>query len=826
MGTSIIQPSFTGGELSPSLYGRVDLARYQTSARTLRNFMSLMYGGATNRPGFRFVHEVKDSARRTRLIPFQFSTVQTYVIEVGHQYMRFYMNGGIIESSPGVPYEIVTPYDEADIFELKFTQSADVITICHNNYAPRQLSRLAHTNWTLTEFNNRNGPFQEVNINTNLTIQSSGTTGTVTLTSTGVSFNSSMIGMLLYLEDAHPEQVKPWVNGSPNLPLGTRCRSDGKVYNLTGQPSPAGTSGYRTGGNRPVHSEGSAWDGDGNIEQTGAYADGVEWTYLHSGFGIVRITGVSSSTTATAATVARLPDSVATTGTHKWAFGAWGGNQGFPACVTYHQERQIFAATVAQPQAYWMSRIGAYNDFGVSSPVQDDDAISKTVPGRQVNAIRHLLPIDDLIILTSGAEFKVITNSDGAITPSSATAKPQTYNGSSHLSPIIIVDTALYVQEKGSIVRDLAYTYDKDKFTGNDLTTLSSHLFTGYQLVDWAYSQVPNSIVWAVRNDGTLLGLTYLKEQQVAGWHRHDTKNGTFESVCVISEGLEDVLYVVVRRFINGQYVRYVERLETRQVIKVEDGFFVDSGLTYDGRNQPGTLTLSGGTQWDHTETLTATLSGASITLSSSSVGDAFFLTDSVDPTIQYRLEIVDVTDSSTCTVRPNRQLPADKRGVNTKWDYAILDVGGLGHLEGETVSILADGSVHAQRVVDNGTIQLQEPAAIVHVGLPIEADFETLDLNVPDGETIRDKQKIISAVRLIVQDSRGMWAGPDADHLYELKQREFENYDEPVRPLTGLAEFLIDSNWDKPGRVLVRQYDPLPATILAAIPEATVAGA
>lgn len=826
MGSSIIQPSFTGGELSPSLYGRVDLARYQTSLRTLRNMISLMYGGATNRSGFRFLNEVKTSGRKTRLIPFQFSTVQTYVIEVGHLYMRFYMNGGIIESSPGVPYEIATPYDEADIFDLKFTQSADVMTICHNDYAPRQLSRTGHAAWSITTYPNVNGPFQDLNALEGLTIKSDGVAGVVTLNSSGFApFLPSHAGVLIYLAERHIDDVRPWAAGQINLPVGTYRRSDGKVYVLSSGPSAGGSAGYRNGGNRPAHDFGSAWDGDGSIESTGTYAEGVRWDYVHSGFGIALITGYTSASQVTALVLSRLPGSIVSSGTYAWAFGAWGGDQGYPACVTYHQERQVFGASKAQPQAYWLTKTGSYYNFGTSNPSVDDDAISKTVPGRQVNAIRHLLPIDDLIIMTSGAEFKMLTNENGVVTPSSATAKPQTYNGSSHLPPIIVGDTALYVQEKGGLVRDMAYTYDKDKFTGNDLTALASHLFAGHTLVDWAYSQVPMSVVWAVRDDGILLGLTYLKEQQVVGWHRHDT-DGKFESVCCISEGKEDALYAVVQRTINGVAKRYVERLETRQFTSVEDAFFVDSGLTYDGRDQVGTLTLSGGTAWDHTETLTATLSGAAITLSSTSEGDAFVLTDSVDPTVKYRLEIVSVTSGSIATVRPNRLLPADKRGANTAWDYAILDVGGLSHLEGKTVSILTDGSVHAQRTVSSGVITLQEPAAIVHVGLPIEADFETLDLNVPQGETIRDKEKNIPAVRLIVQDTRGLLAGPDPRNLYELKQREYENYDEPTNLLTGLAEILVDSNWNKQGRIFARQSDPLPVTILAAIPEATVAGA
>jgi len=824
MGTSLIQASLTGGELSPSLYGRVDIARYATSARTVRNWISLMYGGVTNRPGFRFINSTKlGSARKARLIPFSFSTVQNYVIEVGHQYMRFYKDGGVIMSA-GSPVEIATPYQESDLFQLKFVQSADVLTITHNGYRTKQLTRSSHTSWTLIDYNNKNGPFQDVNTDNTKTLKASASSGTgITITATGFTpFTAAMVGESIYLEDQSPQDIKPWVAGQINCGVGVYRRSDGKIYISTAVPGTLGTKGYRTAGNRPTHDEGKLWDGDGSIESSGAYAEGVEWQYVHSGFGVVKITGYTDSSHVTADVVTTLPASVVSSGTYKYGLSAWGVDQGYPACVTYHQERMVFAASTQQPQAYWMTKIGSYFDFGTSQPTVDDDAISKTVPGRQVNAIRHILPVDDLMLMTSGAEFKILTNQDGAITPAYATAKPQTYNGSSHLPPVVIVDTALFVQEKGSIVRDLSYTYDKDKYTGSDLTAFSSHLFSGHNLTDWTYCQVPHSIVWAVRDDGTLLGLTYMREHQIVGWHRHDTQ-GEFESVCSISEGSRDVLYAIVKRTVNGSTVRYVERLEDRNILDMRDAFFVDSGLSYDGRDQAGTVTLSGGTTWDHEEQLTATLSGSTITLSSSNIGDQFVFTDPSDSTIKYRLTIESVTSGSVCMARPNRTIPVSLRGAVSSWDFAILDVGGLSHLEGKEVSILSDGNAHDARTVSGGSITLQEPGAVVHVGLGYLSDFETLDISIQGQETIRDKNKTIPKVTLILDETRGLSAGPDVNNLYEVQDREFENYDELTTPSTGPIEFLIDSDFNKKGRVFVRQSYPLPATILAVIPNVTV---
>ena len=822
--TSLLQPSFTGGELAPALYGRVDLARYATSVRTMKNWIVLQYGGACNRPGWQFIAEAKDSTKRARLLPFQFNTTQTYVLEFGNQYMRIIKDAGQIESG-GVPYEIATPYLEADLPLLKFTQSADVMTICHPDYAPRQLSRTAHDAWTLGLFAFKNGPFQTVNVDTAVAVYASATSGSVTLEVTGGNiFTAAHVGSLFYIEDAAAHTVKPWAPGQIGVALDDQRRSDGKVYRCS---AISGGTSVRTGGTRPIHSEGKEWDGDGYDD--GTYTNGIEWEYLHSGFGILQITAVTDGNTATATVLSRLPTSVAASATksYKWAFGAWGGDQGYPGSVTYYQERQVFAGTPAQPQDYWMSRTGDYVDYGISTPTADDDAISRSIPGRQVNAIRHLLPLDRLVFFTSGSEYVTATSFDDPLTPTTISTKPQSYRGSAQLPPLVIGNVALYLQEKGSVVRDIGYEYESDSYTGGDLTILSAHLFEGYQLEEWAFTQVPWSVVWCVRDDGVLLGLTYMREQQVLGWHWHETA-GSFESVCSVSEGTEDALYAIIKRTINGVTKRYIERMHTRRFDDIADAFFVDSGLTYDGRNQAGTLTLSGGTSWGHDETFTASLSGAAVSLSASSVGDAFVLTDGAQ---KVRLVILAVAGAATCTVRANREVPAAMRGANTVWDYAIRDVGGLDHLEGEAVAILADGNVVSNvqdapaYVVASGVVTLPSPSVVVHVGLPYECDLETLDVSVPN-EVIIDKKKIIHTLRMLVEKTRGLRAGPDATNLYEEKLRSNEGYDEPTAARTGLTQIPIKGAWVKTGRVLIRQSEPLPATVLAVIPDVSVGGA
>lgn len=840
MGNSVIQPSFTGGELSPSLYGRVDLAKYQTSLKTCRNFIAMLYGGVRNRPGTRFIAESANSSYRSRLIPFAFSTTQTYVLEFSHLKMRVYKDGGLVlySSGPnaGQPFELVTPYPASVLHDVKYTQSADVMTLCHPSYPPQSLSRTDHDAWTIADLQNKNGPFQDVNVDEAKTIYASAATGTVTITTNFDVFTSAFVDSYLYIEMAPNKSVEAWET-SKRTYQNDVIKASGRFYKAT-SANPAILARI-TGTLRPSHTDGREWDGTGNEEgavyrapgsSTNADAFvGVEWEYMHSGFGIVQITAVGGARSATATVVKRLPDEVVGAGnpTYRWAFEAWGNTQGYPSCVTYHQQRMVFANTPAQPQTVWMSRTSAFLDFATSNPTVDDDAITFTVASRQVNAIRHMISIDKLVLLTSGGEWIVSGSDQDVITPASVTARIQGYRGSSQVPPIVIGNTALYLQDKGQTVRDLGYEFASDSYTGNDLTILASHLVVGHQIQEWAYQQVPFSTVWSVREDGVLLGMTYMREQQVVGWHPHDT-DGLVESVCSISEGNEDAVYVSVKRTIGGVSKRYIERFASRTIFDIKDAFFVDSGLTYDGRNTSlahhMTITSSGGWVFNGGDTFTLTSHNAHF--SANDVGSEIHMPDDQGRIV--RLLITAYNTHKIVTVTTNRDIPAELRNTQvTNWAHARKTFANLSHLEGKTLSVLTDGHVHPQVVVATGSITLDYCATVVHAGLPFESDFETLDMTIPGGgETVRDKQKNVASVRLLVEESRGIFAGKDVDNLLEYKQRSSENYDDPIDLLTGLAEIRIISNWNTGGRIFVRQNDPLPLSLLAAIPEVAVGGA
>ncbi|EMJ4547595.1 hypothetical protein R5R04_003691 [Klebsiella aerogenes] len=824
MAVSWIQPSFSGGEIAPSLYGRIDMAKYQVALRKCDNFIVRQYGGVENRPGTQFIAAAKYPDRKCRLIPFQFSTVQTYALEFGHNYMRVIKDGGLVLTTGNVIYELATPYADSDVFGLKFTQSADVMTIVHPSYPPKELRRYAHDNWQIVDVETKNGPFEDINVDESVTVYASGTTGTITLTASSAIFGSEQVGKLFYLEQPAVDSVPVWET-SKTTAIDDIRRADSNYYR-------ANTAG-KTGTLRPSHTEGMAWDGWGG---TGDDDTGVQWEYLHSGFGIARITAVAGDgLSATADVISRIPENAVgpDKASYKWARYAWNSVNGYPSTVVYYQQRLYFAASSSYPQTIWASRTGDYKDFGKSNPVQDDDRIVYTYAGRQVNEIRHLIDVGSLVVLTSGGEFVATGDQNKVLTPSSFSLSSQGSNGSSDVPPIAVSNIALFIQEKGSVVRDLAYSFDVDGFQGNDLTILANHLFQKRSIVDWSFCIVPFSSAFCVRDDGKLLVLTYLRDQQVFAWSPQSS-TGKYESTCGIGEGSEDAIYFVVNRTINGQVVRYVERLSSRQFTNDLDAFFVDSGLSYDGRNTAGrAATISGGSgNWSYQVPYTLTMSGGSY-FSSGDVGAQIQFpytgTDPVDGTdvaMQLRCDIVSVESGNSVTITANRDIPEVLQNTaTTNWTMARQTFSGLEHLEGQTVNILSDASVEPQKVVTGGAVTLEKPGGVVHIGLPINAQFETLDININGQETLLDKKQLINTVTLVVNASRGIWASTPGGQWYEYPQREFEFYDDPVEDATGKVEVKLDSNWDKNGRIKIRQTDPLPLSVLAVIPRITVGG-
>jgi hypothetical protein len=855
------QLSFTGGELAPSVYARTDLQKYMVGLKTGLNVFVHAHGGASNRAGFEFLYRTKVDADRARLIPFQFNVEQTYALEFGDQYMRVWRDGGLVlESAQNIVsvtiatdtieitghgwsngdwvyasgivgtlstilngkyfkvagaatdtftltdidgtaidfaglaytsggnfarvYTLSTPYVEADLPMLKYTQSADTMTIVCNGYDPRNLTRAGHASWSLTSIT------YAPSISAPATCSASGgTAGSFDFTYRVTAVDEST-GEESLAKESTPlaSKDKPTTTGSTNIVVTWAAVSGASKYNI-----------YR--------SDGNATGGIGSVFGYVGSADGSATTFRDW------ITNPAFDDTS--------PSTTATT--------PFSGASDKPGCVMYHQQRLLYGNTVNNPQLIQASQIGNYTNMNASEPTKADDAFSMTIASAQVNQIRHFVSLDDVIILTSGGEFIMRGGEDGVLTPATVQIKPQTYYGCSDVPPIIVGNTILFVQERGSIVRDLGYTLEADGYAGNDLSILSNHLFEGYEIVEWCYSQQPYSIIWAVRDDGVLLSLTYQREHQVWAWTRHTTA-GKFESVCCIKEGSEDVVYAIIRRKIGGTWKRYVERLHTRYFADIRDAFFVDSGLSYDPALAIESITLG-------VSDITIGITGHGY-----ADGDQIDLSDIVaeEPgdgeTSLENLNNVrfTVSDSAANSFKlkdryGNSYVSPTGLTAYESGGYArvcIQTVTGLDHLEGRTVSALNTGNVERDLVVTDGSVTLKAPGSRIHIGLPYTADMETLDIDFSSNEgSSFGRKKSVSEVVVKVQKTRGMMCGPSFAKLKEFKQRNpgYETPLDPIAPRTGEMGIAVESSWKTNGRVCIRQEDPLPMTVQAIVPEVTI---
>lgn len=311
--TKLLQPSFNGGELSPSLYARVDLARYGTSVKTAYNFIGRQYGGLVNRSGFQFCDEAKffSAVRKSRVIPFEFNQETAYVVELGHFYARFYFDGALVEDA-GTPVEVVTPWSEDEIFAVRFTQSADTVYLAHPDHPTQVLTRTSATAFSMSAMSTKNGPFRRINSDEAIVVAASAITGTVTVTASADIFTSDMVGSYFYLESKNLGKVKPWTLGERGITVGTLRRSDGKTYKAVSVPSGGGATWTETGSFRPIHENGRYWDGGGDVrtDGTNTWIVGIEWEYQDSSYGIVLITGFTSATQVTGTVTRQLPADV------------------------------------------------------------------------------------------------------------------------------------------------------------------------------------------------------------------------------------------------------------------------------------------------------------------------------------------------------------------------------------------------------------------------------------------------------------------------------------------------------------------------------------
>lgn len=667
-------------------------------------------------------------------------------------------------------YEISTPYLTADLFELKYEQSADVLYITHPDYEPRKLLRWGNAIWSLDAFDAQTGPFRDQNTDNLATIAANGTTGSVTLTATGcapfvdgttaghepsgsLATSKSQTGALFKL--VHPLDTLEYSetlsdNYTDDQTENTSWMDCGTVYKgstwyLTTLGTWTGVLHIQRNYTIGAAHDASGWEDamkpfasadDRNVTTNGTEsiaAASYRAILIESGdaaepckvyfstnqtehIGIVEITAVTSSVSATATVLTTL---ASTNATHKWSEGAWSNYRGWPRAVTFFEDRLVFGGNASQPDTIWASVTSDYENM--TEGAEDDEALLFTLSSRQVNVIEWLISKNKLLIGTSGAEWTISGGPDEPLTPSNVKAEQHSTYGSANLQAILASESVLFFQRGAEKMRELAYNWETDAYVAPEMTLLVPEI-TGEGITDVAYQQTPNSILWCIRDDGEMAIFIYERAELITSWSRLIT-DGYFESVAVINGDPEDEVWVSVNRTIGGSTVRYIEYFAERDFgDDVDDAFFVDSGITYDS-------------------TATTTITG-------------------------------------------------------------------LTHLNAETVAVLGDGAVQDSQTVSSGQITITS-ASTVQVGLPFTVQMRTMPLSYfGTGSTIHGRIRKISQFVVEYYKSGDFDVGRNSSTKNTLS-------------LNGMATDVSRNQTFPPGidrqaQIFIYQQSPEPLTLVA----------
>lgn len=770
--------SFNAGEQTPQVDARSDVAKYSSGCRIMQNMIPRIYGPAERRPGTKYIYTAKSGSVKMKMVDFQYSDTITYPIELGNQYMRFYFGGAILLVG-STPVEIETPYLEADLYDLHFEQSADVMWITHNSYAPRKLTRTSATTFSLDTIPFSKGPFLERNdiandddVTMKCSVVATAATGRLTASAaTFVTGSSGHAGAIFKL--THPKDA---ANIAETLTktndTGTTTGIDIKgTFKFTTQGEWAGTvklqrnvdsagwEDFRTfisnSSSVPRNVQLSSKEEEDNVQfrinifSMSAGTVTVELTSDESTRdGIVRIDSVSSATVANVTVLVALDSEAATDTTKRWYEGAWSAVRGYPASFTFFEERGVYAGTTNNLLTVWLSESGDYEDF--EEGTNDSDSFSVVLPS--TNAIRWVKALDALLVGTIGGEWRIrATTLDAALTPTvGKDIKQQTTYGGSKVQPLKVNDAILFVDYVSRKIREMVFSDPKQKFVAPDLTALAEHITKG-GIASIALQKNPDTIIWATlttpftREDGSvisLISMVYERDQDVVAWSAHPLGgNGIAESVIVIPSTTEDEIWISVKRTINTLTVRYIEQMQPRDWgSDDEDIFFVDSGLTYSG---------------DATSTLT-----------------------------------------------------------------------GLGHLVGKTVSVLGNGAKFADEIVDsNGEITLAETVTKAHVGLSYEYKLKPNRYDmVTAGGTARGSIKKTSELVISFFKTLNAQYGDGVD-TRDIDWRTDEPYDSPPDLFTGDRPVSFDGGFSAEDPVVISGSDPFPCTVISIVPRVDKTG-
>lgn len=839
----VIQTNFTGGEVSPRLYGRVDTAKYQNGAKTIENFIVTPYGGVKRRTGSLYKWRVKTHSEKARLVRFQYSTSQAYVLQFGPSYIRFYTpSGGIVVensatitgitqanpavvtysgadifsngdrivisgvvgmvqvngaeytvanvntgantfqlsgvssasftgySSGGTAYrilEVAHTYTEAELPEIRFAQSNDTLFLAHKSHALAQLVRNSATSWTLSDVAINKGPWRPLNKESAITIKANDWTGSVDIVASSALFDSQMVGSKFKLFTTNEGKYDTeWGNISDTPTAGDIWAYNGNSYSVTALTIAKATDRYPP----PTHLTGTV-----RAYLSGSSADYADMQFLHKGYGIVTLSGYTSSTLMSGTVYTgygyfnlprQIVDSALSGGaaansryaaaTSFWQEGAWSTYRGHPSLLTFFEQRFMAAANNSQTQTIWGSVTGDFTNF--EEGADDAQALNYTIGSEESDAIRWMIATKQLIIGTTSGEYVMTSSSQQeAVTPSNVKIARETKYGSSPAEPIRVAGSVIFVQRRGDIanagrkIREMAYDFQTDSFQSAELSIWSEHI-TGSGVEQLEYQSDPDGLIWGRRSDGKACACTFQKEQQVVAWHKHflggysdsgHTAVPVIESMVTVPGVNGDELWVCVKRYINGGTVRYIEVLSHYdEFTDQEDCVFLDSAVLYDGT-----------------------------------------------PT-------------------------------------TVID--GFQHIAGETVSVLGDGAKLPDVTVSStGRVTLSASVSKAVIGYKYKSTLETLDFEAGAKEgSSQGTPKRISKMTVRLDRSLGGYYGPSSDRKDPIQYRtSADAMGNATTLFTGDQHLDLPSTWRKEARAYIETEDPFPMNVIAIVAAVTATG-
>ena len=483
-----------------------------------------------------------------------------------------------------------------------------------------------------------------------------------------------------------------------------------------------------------------------------------------------------------------------------------------PRASARFEQRRCFGGSDALPRTLFMSRTGTESSFSYRFPVQPDDRISVDLASREAHVIRHIVPVQDLLMMTQQGEFRVTAINSDAITPSTIAIRQQSYIGSNSVHPQVVNNSVVFCSARGGHARELNFRVESQGYLTGDLSLRAAHLFDGFTLNDLAYSKAPVPVLWFVSSSGKLLCLTYIPEERVLAWHQHET-DGTVESVCSISEGDYDNLYVIVKRGDN----RSIERIVQVREEALEDAVYLDASVSHNGTNTDSTAKFKvfGSNLYKAGDTVTVTAyadDGTTVRkglFSSEDEGDVLEFTSGGQ---KYRVKFeTDVGNQTYFTGKLLTDWPdALKNTATSSWAWARKTFSGYSHLAGQTVTALADGSVEQSLTVNSdGEITLSDYAVKVCAGLTYTSQAKTLPMSLEIEAGAQGRTKNINQVFVRVEDTGALQVGMDEASLKsvsELSDTELK---------TGEFRTSVPSTWDEEGQIVVEATGAAPASLL-----------